>query len=397
MIQVSAERRELSPLSWDDLLATKRQLVAGGAAILDLGAGDIDLAPPAIAIEQLGVALQDPRMSKYGFQQGLPEFRRAAADWMGRRFGLAFDRNREILPLIGAKEGLSHLPFAVLRDGQRAIVPALGFHAYLGAATIAKARPYVAALRPENGYLVDVESLPRDVLEEAGLLYLNYPNNPTTAVATLDYLEKVVAVCRKYGIVIAYDNAYCDITFEGYQAPSIFQIPGARDVAVEFFSLSKSFSMTGWRLGWAAGRHELISALREVKAYIDAGPCLAIQHAGAAVLDRGEQLVTPMLAELAERHAAARGALSEVGLPTAPVLSTMYIWLAVPVAIPSIVFAKRLLTDEHVMTIPGAEFGDAGEGFFRLSMNIASSDVAEAVRRIGRQVQVMRAESVAVA
>ena len=254
-------------------------------------------------------ALRNPALSKYGFQQGLPEFRQAASRWIERRFGIHFDPATETLPLIGSKEGLSHLPFAVINPGDVAIVPEPGYQAYLGGALLAGAEPYIAPLRPENEFLLHLDQIPQEVLRRAKIVFVNYPNNPTAAVATPAYLERTVAVCREHGILLAYDNAYCDLTFDGYRAPSIFETPGARDVALEFFSLSKSYSMTGWRLGFAAGRAELIGALTRVKSYVDTGPFLAVQKAGAAALDAGESLVEPIRAELQRRRDAAVAAL----------------------------------------------------------------------------------------
>src|SRR5688500_504792 len=257
--------------------------------------------------------LRNPALSKYGFQQGLPEFRQAASRWIERRFGFRFDPTTETLPLIGSKEGLSHLPLAVINPGDVAIVPEPGYQAYIGGALLAGAEPYIAPLRPENGFLLRLDQVPEAVLRRARIVFVNYPNNPTAAVANREYLEQTVAICRQHGILLAYDNAYCDLTFDGYRAPSIFETAGARDVALEFFSLSKSFSMTGWRLGFAAGRADLIGALTRVKSYTDTGPFLAVQKAGAAVLDRAEEVVAPIREELKRRRDAAVPALRDAG------------------------------------------------------------------------------------
>jgi LL-diaminopimelate aminotransferase len=206
--------------------------------VIDLGAGDNDAPPPEVAVAAMTDALRDPAYSKYGFQQGLPAFRQAAVRWVERRFAFRFDPATETLPLIGSKEGLSHLPFAVVDPGDVTIVPEPGYQAYLGGSILAGAEPYIAPLRPEHGFLLELDHVPDDVLRRAKIVFVNYPNNPTAAVATPAYLERTVAACRRHGILLAYDNAYCDLTFDGYRAPSIFEIDGARDVAVEFFSLS---------------------------------------------------------------------------------------------------------------------------------------------------------------
>src|SRR3989440_91143 len=221
-------------------------------------------------------------MSRYPFQLGLPVSREAAAAYLKRRFGARFDPFSELHPLIGSKEGIAHLAMALLDPGDVAIVPEPGYAVYEGGTRLAGGEPYRYALTPRSGFLLEMSEIPADVVRRTKLVYLNYPNNPTAAVAPRDYLARTVEFCRRHGIVIAYDNPYCEITFDGYVAPSIFEIPGARDVAVEFHSLSKTFCMTGWRLGWAVARPELIAALGRVKNYVDTGAFLAVQAAGAA-------------------------------------------------------------------------------------------------------------------
>src|SRR5688500_16279644 len=305
--------------------------------------------------------LRNPALSKYGFQQGLPEFRQAASRWIERRFGFRFDPTTETLPLIGSKEGLSHLPLAVINPGDVAIVPEPGYQAYIGGALLAGAEPYIAPLRPENGFLLQLDQIPHDVLRRAKIVFVNYPNNPTAAVATPAYLERIVAVCRAHGILLAYDNAYCDLTFDGYRAPSIFETAGAHDVALEFFSLSKSYSMTGWRLVFAAGRAELITALTRVKSYEDTGPFLAVQKAGAAALDQGEALVAPIRAELQQRRDAAVTALAKAGFTVESPKAAMYLWVPLPTGVASAGFARRALEELGVVVLPGSAFGPAGE------------------------------------
>jgi LL-diaminopimelate aminotransferase len=235
MIEFSQRLQALPGYPLAEIPTLKRRLVEAGVDVIDLGAGDNDTPPPAVVVQAMTEALRDPAYSKYGFQQGLPAFRQAASRWIERRFGLRFDPMTELLPLIGSKEGLSHLPFAVVNPGDATIVPEPGYQAYLGGSLLAGADPYIAPLRPENGFLLDLAQVPAAVLRKAKLVFVNYPNNPTAAVAPLEYLERTVRLCREHGILLAYDNAYCDLTFDGYRAPSIFEIPGARDVALEFF------------------------------------------------------------------------------------------------------------------------------------------------------------------
>ena len=390
MIEFSQRLRALPGYPLAEIPTIKRRLIESGVDVIDLGAGDNDTPPPLVAVEAMAAALQDPAYSKYGFQQGLPAFRQASSRWVERRFGLRFDPTTETLPLIGSKEGLSHLPFAVVNPGDVTIVPEPGYQAYLGGSILAGAEPFIAPLRPESDFLVDLERVPEAVLRRAKLVFLNYPNNPTAAVAPLEYLERAVAICRRHGILLAYDNAYCDLTFDGYRAPSIFEIAGAREVALEFFSLSKSFSMTGWRIGFAVGRPELVGALTRVKLYTDTGPFLAVQKAGAAALDRSEALVAPIRAELERRRDAAVAALREAGFALEAPKAAMYLWVALPAGTPSAKFATRALEDTGVVVLPGSAFGPAGEGFFRIALTVGVDRLRTAAGRLGQTLEATR-------
>lgn len=383
-ISISDRVKQLPAYTMAGIPTIKRRLIAAGMDVIDLGAGDADGPPPAATIDALRDALKITAMHKYGFQQGLPAFREAAVRWVERRFGQTFDANTEMLPLIGSKEGLSHLASAVCNAGDVVIVPEPGYQAYIGGAVISGAEPYVVPLRPENNFLVELDQLPADILRRAKLVYVNYPNNPTAAIAPRDYLERLVASCRKHGIVLAYDNAYSDITFDGYVAPSIFEIPGARDVAIEFFSMSKSFQMTGWRVGFAIGPAELIGALTKLKSYTDTGPFLALQQASAWTLDHAEELNRPVVEELTRRRDAAVTALNEAGFAVTPPKAAMYIWIPLPAGLPSAEFTSRALEEEGVVTLPGSGFGPGGEGFFRIALTVPPERLREAVTRLGR-------------
>ncbi len=387
MIEFSQRLHALPGYPLAEIPSIKRRLIEAGMDVIDLGAGDNDTPPPAVAVEAMTEALHQPAFSKYGFQQGLPAFRQASSRWVERRFGLHFDPVTETLPLIGSKEGLSHLPFAVVNPGDATIVPEPGYQAYLGGSILAGADPFIAALRPENDFLLDLEQVPEAVLRRAKLVFVNYPNNPTAAVATPEYLERTVAICRRYGILLAYDNAYCDLTYDGYRAPSIFEFAGARDVALEFFSLSKSFSMTGWRIGFAVGRPELITALTRVKSYTDTGPFLAVQKAGAVTLDHAEAIVEPVRAELEVRRDAAVAALREAGFALEAPKAAMYLWVALPAGTTSAAFAKRAIEATGTVVLPGRAFGPAGEGFFRIALTVGADRLRIAAARLGQTLQ----------
>jgi LL-diaminopimelate aminotransferase len=362
----------------------KRRLLAAGMDVIDLGAGDVDGPPPAPAIDALHQALGTTALHKYGFQQGLPAFREAAVKWVERRFGQRFDATTEMLPLIGSKEGLSHLPLAVCNPGDIAVVPEPGYQAYIGGAILSGCEPLVIPLRPESQFLVELDRLPAATLRRIGIVFVNYPNNPTAAIAPRDYLERLVATCRSYDIVLAYDNAYCDVTYDGYVAPSIFEIAGARDVAVEFFSMSKSYQMTGWRVGFAIGNATLIGTLTKVKSYVDTGPFLALQQAAAWTLDHAEELNPPLVAELARRRDAGVAALRDAGFTVEMPRGAMYLWVPLPAGIKSATFSSRALEEEGVVTLPGSGFGPGGEGFFRIALTVPAERLAEAIVRLGR-------------
>ncbi len=362
----------------------KRQLIARGVDVIDLGAGDADLAPPGVAVKRLAEAARNPAMSRYGFGLGLVEYREAIARFMKRRFDLEFDPFSEIVPLIGSKEGISHLALAYVEEGDVAIIPEPGYLAYTGGSQLAHGEPYRYALRPENDFLVNLDEVPADILRRAKVLYLNYPNNPTASVAPRDYLATVIKRCRELDILLVYDNAYSEMAFDGYTPPSIFEIEGARDVAIEFHSMSKTYNMTGWRCGWAIGARDLVAPLARVKLFVDTGAFMAVQAASAAALDASEEFVPQNIAVFRERRDAAVGAFRENGFDCESPKATMYLWIPLPEHITSAEFADFLMEEEGVIVLPGSSFGQGGEGFFRVSFITSPERLREAARRAGR-------------
>ena len=389
MTQFSKRLAALPTYPMAEIPTIKRRLVQQGVDVIDVGAGDADFAPPEVAVDALSRALRDPAMSRYAFQIGLPAFREAAAAYMKRRFGARFDPFTELHPLIGSKEGIAHLAVAMLDPGDVAIVPEPGYAVYEGGTVLAGGEPYRYPLTPRTNFLLELDELPPEVARRAKLVYLNYPNNPTAAIAPKDYLERTVTYCRQHGIVIAYDNPYCEITFDDYVAPSIFEIPGAREVAVEFHSLSKSFCMTGWRLAWAVGRPELIAALARVKNYVDTGAFLAVQAAGAAVLPQAEALSRSYVERFKERRDGVLPVLRAQGFEPETPVATMYLWVPLPEGVESATFARRALSEEGVVTLPGTGFGAGGEGFFRIALTVGTPRLVEAAERLGKVLTVV--------
>jgi LL-diaminopimelate aminotransferase len=362
----------------------KRELAARGVDVIDLGAGDADLSPPPKALEAIAKAVNTPAMNRYGFGLGLVAYREAISAWMQKRFGLRFDPLTELVPLIGSKEGISHLALAYMEPGSVAIIPEPGYNAYQGGTLLASGEPYRYALRPRTDFLVDLDEIPAETLRGTRILYLNYPNNPTAAVAPREYLEKVVARCRELDILLVYDNAYSELAFDGYVPPSIFEIDGARDVAIEFHSLSKTYNMTGWRCGWAVAAPQIASVLTKVKSFCDTGQFMAVQAAGVAALESYDEFVPGNVEVFRQRRDAAVSAFRAAGFPCETPTATMYLWIPLPEGVPSALFADRLLDEEGVVVMPGSGFGAGGEGFFRISFITSPERIAEAATRAGR-------------
>jgi LL-diaminopimelate aminotransferase len=362
----------------------KQELLQRGVDVIDLGAGDADLMPPEAALRRLGEAMYIPRMNRYGFGLGLVQFREVISAWMEKRFGLKFDPLREVVPLIGSKEGISHLALAYMEPGRVAIVPEPGYNSYIGGSLLSGGEVYKYALRPRTKFLVELDEIPADVLKRATVLYLNYPNNPTSAIAPREYLERVVKRCRELDILLVYDNAYSELAFDGYVPPSIFEIDGAREVAIEFHSLSKTYNMTGWRCGWAVARPEIALALAKVKSFVDTGQFMAVQAAAIAALENWDIFVPRNRAIFLERRDAAVKAFRDAGFECEAPKATMYLWIPLPDGIPSAAFAERLMEDEGVIVLPGSGFGAGGEGFFRISFITSPARIAEAAQRAGR-------------
>ena len=380
------------------LLATipgkKRDLIARGVDVIDLGAGDADLPSPPAAVAALAEAAKNPAMSRYGFGLGLMAYREAVVAFMQKRFGHTFDPLKETVPLIGSKEGIAHLSFAFLEKGDVAIIPDPGYLAYLGGTLLSEGEPYLYPITPRTNFLVELDDVPADVLKRTKLLFLNYPNNPTSAVAPIEYLTRVVKRCKELGIILVYDNAYSEMTFDGYVAPSIFDVPGARDVAIEFHSLSKTYNMTGWRCGWACGNAGVVAALAKTKSFLDTGQFMAVQSAGIAALESHDAWVPGNVAIFRERRDAAVAAFRANGFDVgeAPKAS-MYLWVPLPKGMKSLEFHERMMEEEGVIVLAGSSLGAGGEGFFRVSFITSPERIAEAAVRAGRVLQRMRGKA----
>lgn len=381
----TAERfKTFPPYPLADVPQLKRELLARGVDVIDLGAGDADLAPPPAAVKALQDAASNPAMSRYGFQLGLPAYREAVSAWMQKRFDVELDPFTEIIPLVGSKEGLAHLAFCYVEPGDITIIPDPGYQPYIGGTLLAGGSAYTVPLRPEHDFLIPLEEIPDDVVERARILYLNYPNNPTAAIAPREYLERAVRFCQENGILLVYDNAYSEIAFDGYRPPGIFEIDGAREVAVEFHSFSKTYNMTGWRLGWAAGSPAVISSLARIKAFVDTGQFLAVQAAGKAALEAYDEWVPQNVEEFKRRRDALVSAMRAAGYAAETPQAAMYLWVPMPDNQPSESFARRALTEQGVVVMPGTALGRGGEGFFRVALTQPPARLQEAAQRLAK-------------
>jgi LL-diaminopimelate aminotransferase len=381
MIRLAARFANFPSYPLADVPHIKRELRGRGVDVIDLGAGDADLAPPPPVVDALVRAVREPDMSRYPFQLGLPAFREAVSAWMEARFGVDLDPYREILPLIGSKEGLAHIALAYVGAGDATVLPDPGYQPYLGGTLLAGGEPHAVPLRPEHAFLIPFEEIPEEVARRTRIVYLNYPNNPTAAIAPRAYLTEAVRFCQERGALLVYDNAYSEIAFDGYSPPSIFEIDGARDVAVEFHSFSKTYNMTGWRIGWAAGGADSIAALARVKSFVDTGQFLAVQAAAAAALGAWEAWVPGNVAEFRDRRDALVEALTAGGFAATAPAATMYLWVPVPGGA-SEPFARRALMEQGVVIMPGAALGAGGEGFFRVALTQPADRLREAATRL---------------
>ena len=362
----------------------RTRLEAAGVDVIDLGAGDADLDPPPEAVQRLAEAASKRSMSRYPFQAGLPDLREAIATWMSQRFGVSLDPYTEILPLMGSKEGIAKLPLAFLDPGDAAVIPDPGYQAYQGGVILAGGEPHLVPLRSENDYLMPLDGIPDDVRSRLGLMYLNYPNNPTAATAPPEYLGHAVDFCQEHDAVLVYDHAYSEIAFNRYRPPSILGVEGADGIALEFHSFSKTYNMTGWRLGWVAGNAALIESLMKLKTVMDVGVFKAVQAAGAAALAAYEHWVPGNVARFQARRDVAVEGLRQAGFTVTEPKATMYIWIPVPGGGSSLAFAERALEEAGVVVLPGAALGAGGEGFFRIALTVDEERMRDAVARLGR-------------
>jgi LL-diaminopimelate aminotransferase len=355
---------------------------ARGDLVINFGMGDPDMAMPDYLVESLCQAAHDPQTHRYPSYYGLPALRQAMADWYRARFDVVLDPDTEVLPLIGSKEGIANIALAFCDPGEITLVPDPGYPVYHYGTILADGMSYEMRLLPARGWLPDLEAIPPPVREQANLMWLNYPNNPTAGLASLDFFAEAVAFARRYDIIICHDNPYSDITYDDYHAPSILQVPGAREVAVEFNSLSKTYNMAGARVGMVVGNPQVVEALSRIKSNIDSGLPTFIQKAALTALTGEQSWILERNMVYQRRRDLLCAALQEAGIAAPKPRASLYIWGAVPEGTTSAAFADLLFEQQAVVITPGDSFGAGGEGYFRMSLTVPDKEVAIAAERL---------------
>ncbi len=373
---------ELPPYLFAEIDRRKNELIEKGVDVIDLGVGDPDIPTPDHIIESLREAAGDPANHRYPSYVGMPAFREAAAGWYSERFGVSLDPAKEVVALIGSKEGIAHAPLAFLDPGDIALVPDPGYPVYPVSTTFAGGVPYPMPLLKENGFFPDLDAIPAPVAERAVMMFLNYPNNPTTVLANEGFFTEVVDFAQKNNVLICHDAAYTEIAFYGKNPLSFLEIPGAMDVGIEFHSLSKTFSMTGWRLAFAAGNEKAIGGLGKIKTNIDSGAFQAVQVAGITALQNSSVGLEERKEIYRERLEIFCRGLEEAGISYTQPDATFYVWFEVPQGMTSSDFCARMLSEAGVVVTPGNGFGDCGEGYARVSVTFDTARIEQAAERI---------------
>jgi LL-diaminopimelate aminotransferase len=360
----------------------KAELVAKGVDVINLGVGDPDLPTPGHIIRKLQETVEDPSTHQYPSYSGMNDFRISVAAWYERRFGVTLDPLSEVLTLIGSKEGIAHFPLAFINPGDLALIPTPAYPVYHAATLFAGGESYFVPLVREHNFLPDLDAIPSDTARRAKVMFINYPNNPTGATADFGFYESVLAFARQYDLIVCHDAAYSEMAFDGYRPMSFLEIPGAKEVAIEFHSLSKTYNMTGWRLGFAVGNAKLIEGLGQLKSNIDSGAFNAVQWAGIAALEGDQECVRSMQRTYQERRDVLIAGLRRAGLDPMVPKATFYVWCPTPHGFTSSAFTSLLLTECGIVTTPGSGFGAPGEGYIRLALTVGKERIAEAVERV---------------
>jgi LL-diaminopimelate aminotransferase len=384
-IKKSKRINELPPYLFAEIDRRKRAALARGVDLIDLGIGDPDIPTPPAIVETLTESASKPPNHRYPNSSGLPEFRQAVADWYQTRFNVKLDPGTEVVSLIGSKEGIGNMAVAFVDPGDTVLVASPCYPVYHIGTAFNGGKNYLLPLTKENSFLPDLDSIPAEIAKQAKLLWINYPNNPTAAVADGDFFKKVLEFANKYNVIVCHDAAYTEMGYDGYRPMSFLEIDGAKEVGIEFHSLSKTFNMTGWRIGMAVGNPDLVGGLAQAKSNLDSGIFQAVQEAGIKALQLGDGIVEPSRKIYQERRDILVDGLRAVGLECEKPRATFYVWVSTPKGFSSAEFTAKLLEEAGVITTPGNGFGAAGEGYVRFTVCVDKErlkEVAERIRQI---------------
>ncbi|RLA90319.1 MAG: LL-diaminopimelate aminotransferase [Deltaproteobacteria bacterium] len=382
LVEKASRMNSIPPYLFAELDEKKRELVNAGKDIIDLGIGDPDIPTPSHIIKKMAKACEKGENHRYPPYPGTLPFREAVAKWYKNRFDVELDPENEVLALIGSKDGIAHIPFVFIDSGDIALVPSPGYPVYHQSVAFAGGDSFFMILKKENHFLPDLGAIPSEVLSRAKMMFINYPNNPTSAIASLDFFNSVISFAKKHKVLVCHDAAYSEIYFDGNKPVSFLQADGAKDVGVEFHSFSKTYNMTGWRLGWVVGNREVIKALGLFKSHIDSGIFSAIQEAGIEALTGDQSSVEVMRNIYQERRDILVKYLKDIGLDFEPCNATFYLWVQVPKGYSSTSFTSYLLEKAGIVVTPGSGLGEGGEGYIRISLTADKKRIEEAGKRL---------------
>jgi len=381
-MRLSKRTENLPPYLFVEITRKIAERKAKGEDVISFAIGDPDIPTPPHIIDRLCQAAQDPANHRYPETAGLPKLRQAIAEWYKKRFGVSLDAGKEVLPLIGSKEGIAHIALCLIDPGDIALVPDPAYPVYSISVILAGGEPYYLPLTEENNFLPNLDAIPGDVLKKAELLWVNYPNNPTGAVADLDFFNRLVKFAQQHNLAICHDGPYSEVAFDGYQPVSFMQADGAKEVGVEFHSLSKTYNMTGWRIGMVVGNPILVDALKRVKSNLDSGIPQAVQYAAIGALTGPQDCIQEHNTTYQRRRDLIVNTLNSIGLEAKPPKASLYIWAKVPEGYTSIDFTNSLLEEVGVVVTPGVGYGKNGEGYVRLSLTIPDAELVKGLSRL---------------
>ncbi|HEM56012.1 MAG TPA: aminotransferase class I/II-fold pyridoxal phosphate-dependent enzyme [Thermodesulfobium narugense] len=381
-IRTAKRIQNVPPYLFSEIDKKKNKLRAEGRDLIDFGIGDPDLPTPMFVVNAMKEFVEDPRNHRYPPYEGTYSFRKTISEWFLKRFNVSLDPDKEVMALIGSKEGIAHIPFSFVDEGDYTLLPNPSYPVYNVATILAGGTPYFMPINEENNFLPEFEKIPVEILEKTKILFLNYPNNPTGAVANLEFFEKAVYYAKKYDFLICHDMAYSEMTYDNYVSPSLLQIDGAREVSVEFHSLSKMFNMTGWRVGFVVGSSEAIKALGIIKTNVDSGLFVAIQQASEVALRDDSNFIAKMNNIYVRRRDLLVNGLKSLGSDIKPPKGSFYLWVKTPKDFDASSFTERLILETNIVVTPGSGYGSEGNKYVRFAITVSEDRIKEAIERM---------------